>query len=117
VNVRPYRYPPAIKDEIEWQIAGMLDSGVIQHSSSPFSSSVLLVKKKDGSFRYFVDFRQRYYYKDQVPYSCHRRAMNCMVHPGFPAWTSLRVIIKSGWPSEKNPKLLSRHILGSMSSE
>lgn len=57
VNVRPYHYPPAIKDEIEWQIAGMLDSGVIQHSSSPFSLSVLLVKKKDGSFRFCVDFR------------------------------------------------------------
>lgn len=57
VNIRPYRYPPAIKDEIERQIADMLDSGVIQHSNSPFSSSVLLVKKKDGTFRFYVDFR------------------------------------------------------------
>lgn len=56
INVRPYRYPPAIKDEIERQVTEMLKSGVIQPSSSHFSSSVLLVKEKDGSFRFCVDF-------------------------------------------------------------
>jgi hypothetical protein len=51
VQVRPYRYPPAVKDEIERQVSEMMSSGLIQPTSSPFSSAVLLVKKKDGSFR------------------------------------------------------------------
>lgn len=56
-NVRPYRYPPAVKDEIEPQIAEMLCSGIVQPSHSPFSSSVLLVKKKDETYQFCVDFR------------------------------------------------------------
>jgi hypothetical protein len=57
VQVRPYRFAPAIKDEVERQIKEMLMNGIIQRSSSPFSSSVLLVKKKDGTRRFCVDYR------------------------------------------------------------
>lgn len=50
MQVRPYRYPPAVTNEIERHVTDMLKSGIIQPSNSPFSSFVLLVKKKDGSF-------------------------------------------------------------------
>jgi len=52
------RFPPAHVEAISEHVVNMLKQGTVEPASSPWASNVVLVKKKDGSFRCCIDFRQ-----------------------------------------------------------
>ncbi|KAH0643579.1 hypothetical protein KY289_034553 [Solanum tuberosum] len=58
VNIRPYKYSAMKKDIIEKLVNNMLQQGVIQYSNNPFSSPVVVVVKKNGTWRLCVDYRE-----------------------------------------------------------
>ncbi|MCO5572079.1 hypothetical protein L7F22_025830 [Adiantum nelumboides] len=56
-NQTPYRVSASQQEEILSQVNELLEKGLIRPSSSPYCSPILLVQKKDGSFRMCVDYR------------------------------------------------------------
>ncbi|MCO5597790.1 hypothetical protein L7F22_051872 [Adiantum nelumboides] len=56
-NKPPYRVSQAQQEEIMRQVNELVEKGMVRPSSSPFCSPVLLVQKKDGTYRMCVDYR------------------------------------------------------------
>ncbi|GJT85025.1 putative reverse transcriptase domain-containing protein [Tanacetum coccineum] len=54
----PYRLAPSKMKELLDQLQELSDKGFIRPSSSPWGAPVLFVKKKDGSFRMCIDYRE-----------------------------------------------------------
>ncbi|KAG1933989.1 interleukin-1 receptor accessory protein-like 1-A [Pimephales promelas] len=52
------RLPPTQYEEVKAHIKSLLEQNVIRESCSPYSSPIVIVKKKDGSIRMCVDYRQ-----------------------------------------------------------
>lgn len=57
VRVRPYRYPMVQNEEIENLIQEMEQTGIIRDINSLFASPVVMVKKKDRSWRLCIDYK------------------------------------------------------------
>ena len=58
IQQAPRRAPFALRQEIAKQLRKMQSLGVIRPSSSPWASPIVLVKKKDGSLRFCIDYRE-----------------------------------------------------------
>ena len=89
--IRPYQCPYFQKTEIERMVRDMLDEGIIVPSSSSFSSLVLLVKKKYGTWCFCIDYRAlkavTVLYRFPIPTvdelygACHFSKLN--IHSGY----------------------------------
>ena len=58
ISIPPYRVAPAELRELKAQLEELLSKGFIRSSISPWGAPVLFVKKKDGSLRLCIDYRQ-----------------------------------------------------------
>lgn len=69
ISQRAYRVSPSQRRTIQTEVKKMLEDNIIQPSVSPWSSPVVLVKKKDGNWRFCVDYRKlnKFTKKDVYP--------------------------------------------------
>ena len=58
ISKAPHRMAPAELKELKSQLQDLLDKGFVRPSVSPWGSPVLFVKKKDGSMRLCIDYRE-----------------------------------------------------------
>ena len=58
ISMPPYRMATVELSELKEQLQELLDKGFIRPSTSPWGAPILFVKKKDGSLRLCIDYRQ-----------------------------------------------------------
>ncbi|GKA22795.1 putative nucleotidyltransferase, ribonuclease H [Tanacetum coccineum] len=58
VATSPYHLAPSEMEELSSQLRELQDKGFIRPCSSPWGAPVLFVKKKDGSFRMYIDYKE-----------------------------------------------------------
>ena len=69
IRQAPRRLPQFLKSDVDRQVEEMIAHGIVQPSTSPWSSPIVLVKKQNGTFRFCVDYRavNRVTMKDAYP--------------------------------------------------
>ena len=76
---------PPLLEEVWENLQDMLDRGAIQPSKSPWCNAIVLVRKKDGTLRFCIDFRKlnARTKKDAFPLPCMQETMESMVGAQF----------------------------------
>ncbi|KAM9757963.1 uncharacterized protein ACNS7B_005082 [Menidia menidia] len=95
--------PPLMYKEMRSLLADMLDKGVITESSSPWAAPIVMVKKKDGSWRFCVDYRKlnSVTHKDAFPLP---RIEETLTSLSKAEWFSTLDLASGYWQVEVDPK-------------
>ena len=98
--------PPPLLEEVRTSLRDMLEAGAIHPSQSPWCNVVILVRKKDGTLHFCVDFRRlnAHMKKDLYPLPWIQEALESMV--GLAHFSSMD--FKSGFLADR-PQNGNRH--------
>ena len=116
---RPRRIPFALREEVSKQLKNLQESGVIQPSNSPWASPVFLVRKRDGTHRFCVDYRKvnSVTKKDKFPCPVWMTSWTSSeILVTTPRWTWRRGIGRLESTRSHKPRLTSSHTKACMSS-
>lgn len=82
VRERHHPLPPAMYKEMKKLLSGMLESGVIRESCSPWAAPIVLMRKKNGSLRFCVDYRKlnAVTHKDAFPLPRIEETLTSLTH-------------------------------------
>ncbi|KAK7925333.1 hypothetical protein WMY93_007643 [Mugilogobius chulae] len=94
--------PPLLYKEVKSLLSGMLEQGVIKESCSPWAAPIVLVRKKDGSWRFCVDYRKlnAVTHKDAFPLP---RIEETLTSLSKSEWFSTLDLASGYWQVEMHP--------------
>ena len=109
------RIPPPQVDEVREHLKLMVDAGTIRPSNSPWCNAMVLVRKKDGSLHFCIDFRKlnSLTWKDSHPLPCICESLDSLVGS---AYYSTFDLTSGFWqvPMDEESKQFTAFTLGSM---
>ena len=115
IRLTPYRAPISQRQNIEDHLDKMLHNDVISPSNSPWSAPVVIVRKKDVTDRFCVDYRRLNAVNKKTATLCYASRtcwMYSMVLSTLAPWTCLVATISWRCTATRARRLPLQHMLG-----